>query len=90
MTLADQCFDFVRGLKIESELKPQLAELLESLDRYSKMNPLDYPTHRGSEIDALRRACKRALAQPNDEEALLWLLVLANCVQRYHDDMTSG
>jgi hypothetical protein len=86
MTLADECFDFVRGLKTESKLKPQLAELLEGLDRYSK-TPWDYPAHGGSEIDALRRACKRVLARPNDKEALLWLLVLANCVQHYHDDL---
>jgi hypothetical protein len=89
MTLADACFDFVRGFKTESKLKPQLAELLKNLDWYSKRG-WDYPTHRGSEIDALRRACKRALARQNDEEALLWLLVLANCVRQYHDDMTTG
>ena len=86
MTLADECSDFVRGLKTESKLKPQLAELLDGLNHYSK-TPWDYPTHGGSEIDALRRACKRALARPNDKEALLWLLVLANCVRQYHDDL---
>jgi hypothetical protein len=89
MTLADACSDFVAGYKTESEQKPWLEELLEHLDWYSKRG-WDYPTHRGSEIDALRRACKRALARPNDEEALLWLLVLANCVRQYHDDMTTG
>ena len=84
MTLADVCSDFVHGYETEKTPEPQLTELLKDLDRYSK----HYPTHRGSEIDALRRACKRVLARPNDEEALLWLLVLANCVRQYRDDMT--
>lgn len=88
MTLADACSDFVGGYKNESEQKPWLEELLEDLAHYSK-NSWDYPTHRGSEIDALRRACKRVLARPNDKEALLWLLVLANCVQRFHDNLVA-
>jgi hypothetical protein len=88
MTLADACSDFVGGYKTEREQKPWLEELLEHLDWYSKRG-WDYPKHRGSEIDALRRACKRVLARPNDKEALLWLLVLANCVQHYHDDLVA-
>src|SRR5438045_3619774 len=83
MTLADVCSDFVHGYDTEETPEPQLTELLKGLDWYSK----DYPAHRGSDIDALRRACKRVLARPNDEEALLWLLVLANCVREYRDNM---
>lgn len=92
MTLADACHDNVlaivearergdRGLVIES-----VRELIESVDWYAQADhPLRYCTHAGSEIDALRRAAQRVIERPDDEDALLWLLVLADCVQVFHD-----
>jgi len=71
-----------------------LRQLAHDLTNYSTP-PHTYSTDVGSQIDALRRAVKRVerfyqkISKPADqdrfEEALLWLLVLAETVRHYYD-----
>ena len=62
-----------------------VTELMERVEGYSKIDTFGYAQCEGSRIDALRRAGQRVLSNPDDKEALLWLLVLAECVRSYYD-----
>jgi hypothetical protein len=90
MTLADSCHDEVLAIAEARQRGDSIIEgvreLLRDVEWYSDPDhPLGYPTHPGSEIDALRRAIQRVLEHPDDKDALHWLLVLAECVRVLHD-----
>jgi hypothetical protein len=92
MTLADVCSDFVAFHAQEGwPLAEDLQLLADEVEHYSKP-PWDYPPE---QLAALRRAIERAKATKqvdprsvDDEKALLWLFVLAECIRHYHDSMT--
>jgi hypothetical protein len=91
MGLDDSCCDFV---SLYARKKIPLAQnidmLLESLDWYTSQSD-NYPTDKGSKLDALRRAAKRVKRadklgdQKAFQEALWWLLELAD-MGPYSDD----
>ena len=84
--LSDACSDFVTLYARQKDAARLVAELREDVAWYSRPNyPLQYPADPGSQVDALRRAIKRVLARPEDQDAMLWLLMLAECVRHYFD-----
>jgi hypothetical protein len=92
MTLADVCSDFVAFHAQEGwPVAENFQSLADDVERYSKP-PWDYPSE---QLDALRRAIERVKAikqvapwSVDDEKALLWLFVLAECIRHYHDSLT--
>jgi hypothetical protein len=92
MSLADVCHDQVLAIVEAREARDRdlvikgVREMIHYLDWYAQPDyPTPYPTHAGSEIDALRRAAQRAIDHPDDEGDLLWLLVVAECVRKFND-----
>jgi hypothetical protein len=91
MGLADVCHDQVLAIVEAREARDRdlvikgVQELIEHLDWYTHPDHEPYPTHAGSEIDALRRAAQRVIDHPDDEGDLLWLLALAEGVRRLYD-----
>jgi hypothetical protein len=87
--LSDRCSDFVWDVVNEYEGKvviPYVQGLLEGVEWYARPdNIIGYPTDAGSQTDALRRAATRVIERPDDEDALHWLLVLADCVRSFYD-----
>jgi hypothetical protein len=83
--LSDVCSDFV---SLVAEKKIPIAKavrkLAKDVEHYAEPS-WEYPLDKGGQIDALRRAIKWVISRPDDEEALLWLLVLADCVRDYYD-----
>jgi hypothetical protein len=90
--LSDSCCDFISLYARKKVPAPAVAELLHDVQWYTRRDyPIKYPTGPGSLTDALRRATKRVLDHPEDEESLLWLLVLAETVRGYYDaNLTFG
>ena len=92
MGLADVCHDQVLAIVEAREARDHdrvikgVQELIEGVDWYTQPDcAIRYPTHAGSESDALRRAAQRVIDHPDDEDDLLWLLALAECVRRAED-----
>jgi hypothetical protein len=76
LALSDVCYDFL------VEFGEAAKKLADGVHWYSAP---DYPIGYGEEIDALRRACRKAIEDPHDPEAGALLLRLAASVMRYHD-----
>src|SRR5262245_37385280 len=96
MSLADVCHDQVLAIVEAREARDRdlvikgVQELIEDLDQYAQLDPMCYQAQPGDQIDALRRAAQRVIDHPDDEYDLLWLLVLAECVRRFHDCSFGG
>jgi hypothetical protein len=92
--LSDSCADFV-AMHAENDLpvEQNVRRLAEGIEHYSKLSWSDvYGSARGpgGQLDALRRATKRVITRPDDKDALLWLLMLAECVRSYYDGALTG
>ena len=82
--LSDACFDFVHLTKEnKSVAQAEVACLARAIEHYSRP-PYDNPAY---QLDALRLAVKHVLANPNDDEAVRWLLALTECVREHHDSV---
>jgi hypothetical protein len=76
MALSDACFEFLRAVAAAGQ------ELAQAAHDYS--DP-DDPIPYGSEISALRLACRALAESPYDPEAGAQVLRLASAVMAYHD-----
>jgi hypothetical protein len=97
MSLADVCHDQVLAIVEAREARDRdlvikgVQELIEGLYWYATDDSMCYHMHHihhiqaGDEFDALRRAAQRVIDHPDDDNELLWLLVLAECVRRFDD-----
>src|SRR3954452_9628308 len=76
MALSDACFEFLETVASAA------GELAQSAHHYSDPGgPFEY----GTEVDALRRACKAFRDSPYDPEAGSRLIRLAGAILSYHD-----
>jgi hypothetical protein len=93
MSLADACHDQVLAIVEAREARDRdlvikgVQQLIIYVDWYAEPHAIRYP---GDQFDALRRAAQRVIDHPDDEYDLLWLLVLAECVRRFHDCSFGG
>jgi hypothetical protein len=80
--LSDACADFV---SLHVRKKWSITEgatcLAKDIEHYSQ-SPVGYPAY---QLDALRLAVRHVIAKPDDDQAVLWLLCLAECVRKYYD-----
>jgi hypothetical protein len=79
--LSDACSDFVGRRKEKKSVAQDVARLARDIEHYSQ-EPYDYPAY---QLDALRLAVRHVLANPDDDVAVRWLSLLADCVREYHD-----
>lgn len=84
MAFDDSCFDFILAHANKTLPPAQNAlRLLGRLEWYAGSYPKEL-------IDALRQAAKRVISRPGDQDALLWLLVLAEDWNLFFDDDGNG
>ncbi|MDJ0450502.1 hypothetical protein [Methylocystis sp. JR02] len=81
MALSDSCFEFLHSVE---EAARTLAE------EVHYFSAPDYPIEYGVEIDALRQACLKARATPDNPDAIAALMRLAASVMKFHDTPPIG
>jgi hypothetical protein len=81
--LSDACFDFVTFMEEGRPVAESAKEFLSAVERYGAPDdPVGYPPEH---IEALKKAARALLANPEDKQFTEQLIALATAVQVHYD-----